>query len=66
MNSDNSALRQHLQTVLSELDKLSQQIRDSHDFSESAELVLCLRELVQEQVESQYREDSCSATHSIG
>jgi hypothetical protein len=65
MSPDSSELRQHLQTVLSELDKLSKQIRDSHDLSDSAELVLCLRELVQEQVESQYREDSCSTTHSI-
>lgn len=66
MSSDSSQLRQHLQTVLSELDKLSQQIRDSHDLSESAELVLCLRELVQEQVESQYCENSGSTTHAAG
>ena len=66
MSPVNSELQQHLQSVLAELEKLSQQIRASHDLSESAELVLCLRELVQEQVEGQYRENSSSTTHAAG
>ncbi len=59
-------LKQHLQGILAELDKLSLQIRDTHDLSESAELVLCLREMIQEQIEGRYREDSRSPAHTSG
>jgi len=59
-------LKQHLQGVLAELDKLSLQIRNTQDLSESAELILCLRELVQEQIEGHYREDSSFTTHAAG
>jgi hypothetical protein len=61
-----SDLQQHLQGVLAELDKLSHQIRTTQDLSESAELILCLRELVQEQIEGHYREDSRLTTHAAG
>jgi hypothetical protein len=67
MNSDKTAeLRQHLQGVLKELDKLSDQIKHTRDLSESAELLLCLRELVQEQIEGNYRENSCPTAHAAG
>jgi len=66
MSPLNSELHQHLKSVLSELDRLSKQIRETADFSESAELVLCLRELVREQVENQYSENTHSTTHAAG
>ena len=67
MSSENAKeLKQQLQGVLAELDKLSLQIRSTRDLSESAELILCLRELVQEQIEGHYREDSRTTNHATG
>ena len=59
-------LKQYLQGVLAELDKLTVQIRETHDMSESAEMVLSLKEFVQEQIESPYRENSSNSARSAG
>ena len=61
-----SELRQYLQGVLAELDKLEVQIRQTHDISESAEMVLCLKELVQEQIERPSRENPGNSARSAG
>jgi hypothetical protein len=59
-----SDLKQHLQGILGELDRLSAQIRETKDLSESAELVLCLRELIKEQVEGRLHENTCIAAYA--
>lgn len=66
MTSKTDELQQYLQGTLAELDRLAEQVRKSHDFSESAELVLCLRELVAEQLEPHKHEDPCSPACAAG
>ncbi len=64
--SEDVKLRERLAGTLTELDRLVEQIRSTQDYSESSELVLCLRELVLEQMESKKHEDSRYTAHQIG
>ena len=57
-------LRLHLQGALHELNKLAEQIRDTKDYSEEAESLLCLKELVIEQMGIVKNEDSNHTTHA--
>lgn len=62
--SAKAELQQRLQGVLGELEKLTDQIRATGDLSESSELILCLRELVKEQVEVRSYESTGSSAHA--
>ena len=65
MKEGRSELRGHLKGTLKELDRLADQIRQTNDYSDSAELFLCLKELVGEQIEVSPLEDTCSSAHAI-
>ena len=58
-------LRLFLQGTLHELNKLSEQIKVTRDYSEQAELILCLREMVSEQIEGSASENSCHSAHAV-
>lgn len=60
----NNQLIQKLKSNLSELDKLANEIRKQKLCTESAELTLALRELIQEQVEGQKDESTYTPAHS--
>jgi hypothetical protein len=60
----NKELVSSLQATLFQLNKLADQIRDTRDYSEQAEQILCLRELILEQIGATYSEDSRHTTHS--
>ncbi len=51
MNKNKDELRQYLSGTLHELNKLTDQIRVTRDYSDQAEFILCLRVLVSEQIE---------------
>ena len=57
-------LNQHLSMVLRELDQLTIQIRKTQDYSESAEYILTLREMVLEQMKG-ISEDSNHSDHQV-
>ncbi|MDZ4678109.1 MAG: hypothetical protein SGI74_11455 [Oligoflexia bacterium] len=59
-----SDLKMYLQGTLKELNKLSAQIRDTQDYSEHAEYILTLRELILEQIEGATNENSNNPTHA--
>ena len=62
--TNNRELKASLQSTLFELNKLADQIRDTQDYSEQAEQILCLRELILEQIGANYGEDSRTANHA--
>ena len=57
MTKERAELKLHLQGALHELNKLADQIRDTRDYSDQAESILCLREFVLEQMGSAKNED---------
>ena len=63
--STKNELKQYLQGTLAELNKLSDQIRQIQDYSERSETILCLRELILEQIEVAPSEDSRHPADSI-
>jgi hypothetical protein len=60
----NMELKQALQSTLLELNKLSDQIKATRDYSEQAELILCLKELVIEQIGPGYHENLNHTAHA--
>ena len=65
MKERQQQLRFFLQGTLHELNKLSEQIRTTRDYSEQAELILCLHELVAEQIEAGPSENPSHTAHTI-
>jgi hypothetical protein len=64
--NEEGKLKQYLQGTFAELNKLAEQIRATQDYSEHAELILCLRELVEEQMGTKNCENSSHSTYAIG
>ena len=64
MSEEKKELKLFLQGTLHELNRLADQIRETHDYSEQAEYLLCLRELVLEQIGSAKNEDSSHSAHA--
>ncbi len=64
MSAQQEELKQFLQGALADLNKLSDHIREMQDYSEKAELILCLRELVQEQIEVPKSENSSHSAYA--
>jgi hypothetical protein len=56
-------LKQFLQGTLAELNRLTDQIHRTRDYSEQAEYILSLREFVLEQIEVAPSEDSRHSAH---
>lgn len=69
MKEGQEQLKGYLRGTLKELTKLSEQIRSTRDYSEQAELILCLQELVSEQMEvlpeGVRDENSCPTAHAV-
>jgi hypothetical protein len=63
MKENKNELRQYLQGCLAELNKLAEQIRQTRDYSESAEYILCLREMITEQIETTTSENTSYSAH---
>jgi hypothetical protein len=63
MNSKDE-LKQYLQGALKELNKLATQIRETQDYSEQAEYILILRELILEQIEGPTIENTNRPAHT--
>jgi hypothetical protein len=63
MTAPKDELELRLKKALRELTKLSEQIRASQDFSESSGLVLCLEEIVKEQMAGSILENSSHPTY---
>ena len=61
MNNPNE-LETYLKNTLIELDRLAEQIRQTQDFSEHAEYIMALRELILEQIP---HEDPSYTAHQI-
>lgn len=65
MKDKSRELRQFLQGTLAELNKLADQIRRTKDYSEQAEYILTLRELIIEQIDTQSYENTGHTDHAV-
>jgi hypothetical protein len=65
MKKNPNELKVALQGTLHELTKLSEQIKTTRDYSDQAELILCLRELISEQIEAPSCENTGHSAHAI-
>lgn len=57
-------LKKSLQGLLAELEKLAEHLRASGDLTRDAEMVLCLKELVSEQIDGATDENSSHSAHA--
>ena len=63
-HEERTELKLFLQGTLFELNKVADQIREMKDYSEQSEYLLCLRELVLEQIGNNKNEDSSHSAHA--